>query len=94
MLVVNLLHEFELGVWKAVFAHLLWLLYAQGGNSIQKLNERHGTLIFLDYNHLCLTTHTGIKIFQHSAVIPSRNSSKIFPGCPSLLLMILRIYFR
>ena len=28
MLVVDLLHEFELGVWKAVFKHLICLLYA------------------------------------------------------------------
>ena len=28
MLVVDLLHEFELGVWKAVFKHLIHLLYA------------------------------------------------------------------
>jgi hypothetical protein len=41
MFVVDLLHEFELGVWKAIFAHLLRLLYAQGGNGIQKLNERY-----------------------------------------------------
>ena len=26
MLVIDLLHEFELGVWKAIFAHLLRLL--------------------------------------------------------------------
>ena len=41
MFVVDLLHEFELGVWKALFTHLLRLLYAQGGNGIQKLNERY-----------------------------------------------------
>ncbi|KAF8811646.1 hypothetical protein BYT27DRAFT_7336095 [Phlegmacium glaucopus] len=37
--VVNLLHEFELGVWKATFTHLLQILYAQGGDSIQELNK-------------------------------------------------------
>jgi len=30
MLVVDLLHEFELGVWKALFTHLIRLLYAAG----------------------------------------------------------------
>jgi hypothetical protein len=40
MLVVDLLHEFELGVWKATFIHLLRILYAAGGNAIQELNER------------------------------------------------------
>ena len=28
MLEVDLLHEFELGIWKAVFTHLIHLLYA------------------------------------------------------------------
>lgn len=41
MFVPNLLHEFELGVWKAVFTHLLRILYAAGGDAIQKLNERY-----------------------------------------------------
>jgi len=33
MLVVDLLHEFELGVWKALFTHLIRLLYAAGKGS-------------------------------------------------------------
>ncbi|KAI0040823.1 hypothetical protein FA95DRAFT_1527233 [Auriscalpium vulgare] len=41
MLVVDLLHEFELGIWKAVFTHLLRLLYALGGDRIARLNERY-----------------------------------------------------
>ena len=28
MLVVDLLHEFELGVWKALFTHLIRILHA------------------------------------------------------------------
>lgn len=40
MLVVDLMHEFELGVWKALFKHLLRMLYCQGGSTIQTLNER------------------------------------------------------
>lgn len=40
MLVPDLLHEFELGVWKAVFTHLIRILYAAGGDSIQALNWR------------------------------------------------------
>ena len=41
MFVVDMLHEFELGVWKAIFTHLLRLLYAQGGNGILELNKRY-----------------------------------------------------
>ena len=40
MIVPDLLHEFELGVWKAVFSHLLRILHAYGNDTIQSLNER------------------------------------------------------
>jgi len=30
MLAVDLMHKFELGVWKAIFTHLIRLLYAAG----------------------------------------------------------------
>ncbi|KAG2055702.1 hypothetical protein BDR06DRAFT_981715 [Suillus hirtellus] len=40
LFIVDLLHEFKLGMWKAIFIHLLCILYAQGGNVIQKLNKR------------------------------------------------------
>jgi hypothetical protein len=41
MFVPDLLHEFELGVWKAVFTHLLRIVYACGENKIQTLNSRY-----------------------------------------------------
>ena len=43
MLVVDLLHEFELGVWKALFTHLIRVLYAAapGGGLVAKLDERY-----------------------------------------------------
>ncbi|TFK47770.1 hypothetical protein OE88DRAFT_1714347 [Heliocybe sulcata] len=40
VLVIDLLHEFELGVWKATFTHLLQILYAQGDDAIQRLNQQ------------------------------------------------------
>jgi len=42
MLVVDLLHEFELGVWKAIFTHLIRLLYAAvpAGRLVTELNRR------------------------------------------------------
>jgi len=47
MLVVDLLHEFELGVWKAIFTHLIRLLYAAvpAGRLVMELNKRY-SLIF------------------------------------------------
>jgi hypothetical protein len=43
MLVVDLMHEFELGVWKAIFAHLVRLLYAvtPGGRMVTELDRRY-----------------------------------------------------
>ena len=41
MLVVDFMHEFELGVWKALFKHLIRILFASGGSAISNLNERY-----------------------------------------------------
>jgi hypothetical protein len=43
MLVVDLMHEFELGVWKAVFSHLVRILYAAGasGRLVVELDRRY-----------------------------------------------------
>jgi hypothetical protein len=40
---VDLLHEFELGVWKMLFVHLLRILTAEDKNLVQKLDERYVT---------------------------------------------------
>ena len=42
MLVVDLMHEFELGVWKHAFVHILRVLYAAapGRKAVDKLNAR------------------------------------------------------
>ena len=37
MLVVDLLHEFELGVWKTLFIQLIRLLYAAGKDGSETL---------------------------------------------------------
>ena len=40
MLVVDFMHEFELGVWKALYKHLIRILFAHGGSAISAFNER------------------------------------------------------
>jgi hypothetical protein len=40
MLVVDLMHEFELGVWKMMFIHLLRILVAYGHDMVVELNTR------------------------------------------------------
>ncbi|KAF7293837.1 hypothetical protein HMN09_01179600 [Mycena chlorophos] len=41
MLAPDLMHEFELGVWKGTFVHLLRILHAHGGDPITILNQRY-----------------------------------------------------
>jgi hypothetical protein len=40
MLLVDLMHEFELGVWKALFIHLLRILTAVSKNLVHELDRR------------------------------------------------------
>lgn len=42
MLVVDLMHEFELGIWKATFTHFMRVLYAviPSGLAVAELNKR------------------------------------------------------
>ena len=42
MFVVDLLHEFELGIWKTTFTHIIQVLYAAvpGGHAVIELNAR------------------------------------------------------
>lgn len=41
MLVVDFMHEFELGAWKALFKHLIRILFVHGNSAISALNERY-----------------------------------------------------
>ena len=49
MLVVDLLHEFELGVWKALFTHLIRVLYAAAsdGSLVAEMDRRQVDSSFL-----------------------------------------------
>jgi hypothetical protein len=44
MLVVDLMHEVELGVWKAVFIHLLRLLDCHDENLKHELDQRRASV--------------------------------------------------
>lgn len=41
LLVVDLLHEFELGVWKAILTHLLRIVDSLKGNKLRELDCRN-----------------------------------------------------
>jgi hypothetical protein len=47
MFVVDLLHEFELGVWRALFIHLLRILYAADKDMVHELDRRYVDQPFL-----------------------------------------------
>lgn len=51
MLVVDLMHEFELGVWKVVFSHLIRILHAAApaGGLVSELDRRYD-IIHLFYH--------------------------------------------
>jgi len=44
MLVIDLMHEFELGVWKALWMHLVRILQALGDEVVKALRARQVTL--------------------------------------------------
>jgi hypothetical protein len=50
LLVPDLLHEFELGVWKAIFTHLVRILHAYGHDAIHYLNSRYVSMLVLLFN--------------------------------------------
>jgi hypothetical protein len=50
MLVVDLMHEFELGVWKDLFIHLLRILAAKNPALLHELDRRYAC-------HPCSTIH-------------------------------------
>ena len=41
LLVVDLMHEFELGVWKSVLTHLLQILYSCGADTVAEFDHRY-----------------------------------------------------
>jgi hypothetical protein len=54
MLVVDILHEFELGVWKALFTHLIRVLYAAAphGSLVAELDRRYVNFSTVSYREL------------------------------------------
>lgn len=41
MFVPDVMHEFELGVWKAMFTHILRVLRAVATDNLARLNNRY-----------------------------------------------------
>ena len=86
MFVVDLLHEFELGVWKATFTHFLQILYAQGADGIQTLNKWLVLIFsiidmvnsFLRYQDVPTFGHDTIHKFVHNASGMKKSAARDF----------------
>ena len=59
MFVVDLLHEVELGVWKAIFTHLIRLLEHLGKDKVSELNRRWVCVVFVSEPFRGLLDHVG-----------------------------------
>ena len=51
MLIVDLLHEFELGVWKSLFIHLLRILEAHDKTLLVELDRRYVIICWQSNGH-------------------------------------------
>ena len=60
MLVVDLLHEFELGVWKSLFTHLIRLLYSADKGSDTLVMELDARLVKDIYSRVLLLTNSSL----------------------------------
>jgi hypothetical protein len=87
MFVPDLMHEFELGVWKSIFTHLMRILYANGGTSIQILNERCSTSFSQIFSILTMKVryrqvptfgHDTIRVFNSNASAMKKLAARDF----------------
>ena len=82
MLVVDLMHEFELGVWKALFIHLLRMLNAVDAALVHELDRRYVPLSPVKYcpTELTFKGLKGTDKFLVLVMTPSGVSQIMFPN--------------
>lgn len=80
MLVVDLMHEFELGVWKAILTHLLRILDSLKGNILREIDQRKVPYPSLcpSYNQLICILIIDIVRSLHSEEIRSGASQRMY----------------
>ena len=79
MLVVDLLHEFELGVWKSLFTQLIRLLYAAGKGSetlVAELDSRFALDSFVVDEIIQALPPIDIVKSRHLAAVPYEHFRK------------------
>ncbi|KAI0315730.1 hypothetical protein OF83DRAFT_1061554, partial [Amylostereum chailletii] len=89
MFVPDILHEFDLGVWKSNSVHLMWLLYAVRDNGIQDLNKRFVHFIACTLRHVLTSHSTDIESRLRQAWNPDCGLSCVRPD-PSELSVDVR----
>ena len=74
MLVVDLLHKFELGVWKALFTHLIRILHAAAphGSLVAKLDRRYVSCT-VSYQDLISFSVTTNQVSSHAKILLKHN---------------------
>ena len=80
ILVVDLMHEFELGVWKNLFAHLIRILHASDPALVNQLDQRYMQMIYYSAS-VCqhFLRALGIGRCQHS-------DEMVYEGFPQIAL--------
>ncbi|EGO03207.1 hypothetical protein SERLA73DRAFT_46200, partial [Serpula lacrymans var. lacrymans S7.3] len=51
--VVDLMHEFELGVWKSTFTHLICLLFSISHSAVADLDARYRQILPFGQGNIC-----------------------------------------
>lgn len=67
-LVVDQLHEFELGVWKAIFSHLVRILEASGSDLVAQLNERYAHIVTLTTRLMIVPSFRDVPTFAWDTI--------------------------
>jgi hypothetical protein len=65
-MVVDLMHEFELGVWKTLFTHLIQILHAASNRSGALADELNARYVWRENRECMLTYKTDSVRFPHS----------------------------
>ncbi|KAF8834352.1 hypothetical protein BDN67DRAFT_985387 [Paxillus ammoniavirescens] len=69
MLVMNLLHEFELGVWKAIFIHLLRMLDSLKGCGLPELDQHKREVKCFHAKQCAMPVFAGLLLVQHNSQV-------------------------
>lgn len=74
MLVVDLMHEFELGVWKAVLIHIVRMLHCLGKDKVNEFNRR--------FRHVGNFGRSTVRSFAYMSVSEMKNwAARTYEDC-------------